>query len=341
MSGRSLFLDAGPGETRGVVLLDGRPERLLIERPDFARGPRLLARYGARIEEISPGLGLARLDLGPDGTAALPLGRDFKIPRGSAIEVEIAAEARSGKSAVARMMGPGYGPPRRLADGPGLTERLRAAAPGAPIVEGDEAREAADEAEEAVLASSHELPGGLNASIEPTRGIVAVDIDWSGPARPSARAVLRANIEAIGHVARLLRLKSLGGAVVIDLIGSPRDARAIHAGALEAFAPDQPGMVVLPVSRLGLLEIARPHRERPLPELYCAADGRLSARSVAQRLVRELQREGRGDPGGRFVAVCAPETARALKPLAAELGPRFSVEEALGWDRLKTDIRRA
>ena len=340
MSGRRLFLDASPGETRGVVVLDGRPERLWIERPGAGRGPRLLARYCARIEELSPGLRLARLDLGADGPAVLPLGRDFNIPRGSAIEVEITAESRAGKSAVARMTGPGAGAPLRLAEAPGLVERLEAAAPGAPIVGGDEAREAAEEAEEAALACDHALPGGLNASIEPTRGLVAVDIDWSGPARPSASASLRANLEAVGHVARLLRLKALGGAVVIDLVGSPRDARPIQAGALEAFAPDQPGVVVLPVSRLGLLELARPHRERPVRELLCAADGRLSARSAAQRLVRELQREGRSDPGGRFVAVCAPETARALAPLATELGPRFSVEEALGWDRLKTDIRR-
>jgi hypothetical protein len=341
VTGRRLFLDASPGEVRGVVVLDGRPERLLIERSGVERGPRLSARYCARLEELSAGLGLARLDLGEDGTAVLPLARDFKLSRGAAVEVEITAEARAGKSAVARMNGPASGPPRRLAEGPGLVERLQAAAPEASIIQGEEAREAADEAEEAALASSHELPGGLNVAIEPTRGLVAVDIDWSGPARPSARASLRANLEAIGHVARLLRLKSLGGAVVVDLVGFPRDAKAIQTGALQAFAPDQPGVVVLPVSRLGLLEIARPHRERPVGELLNAADGRLSARSVAQRLVRELQREGRADPGARITAACAPETAMALEPLLAELGPRFSAQPALGWDRLKTDIRRA
>ncbi len=71
----------------------------------------------------------------------------------------------------------------------------------------------------------------------------------------------------------------------------------------------------------------------------CDADGGLSARSIAQRLVRALEREGAADPGARLVALCAPETAAALRPLAAELGPRFSVEEALGWERSKTDIQ--
>lgn len=341
MSRRRLFLDRSPRELRGVVTLDGRPERLLIERAGEARGPKLGARYIARVEELSQALRLARLDLGEDGVAALPLAGDFAFSRGAAVEAEISAEARSGKPAAARLIGPASGPPRRLAEGPGLAERLRAAAPDAEIIEGADAREAADEAEEAALATAHALPGGLDVSIEPTRGLVAVDIDWSGPPRPSARASLQANLQAIAHVARLLRLKSLGGPVVVDLIGVPRDGRAVQAAAREAFEPDQPGVVVLPVSRLGLVELARPHREQPLHERLCAADGRLSARTVAQHLARALEREGRADPGARLTAVCAAETAQALRPLLAELGPRFCVEEALGWDRLKTDIRRA
>lgn len=341
MTVRRLYLDQSPGELRGVATLNGLPERLWIERAGEARGPRVGDRYRARVEEISPGLRLARLDLGPDGPAALQMGGDFTFARGAAVEVEIAAEAHGGKPAAARLSGLAAGAPQQLAQGPSLVERLKAAAPDQPIVQGGEAREAADEAEEAALAQVHDLPGGLKVSIEPTRGLIAIDIDWSGAARPSAKASLRANLDALGHVARLLRLKSLGGVAVVDLVGSPRDARAIQAAARDAFAPDQPGVVVLPVSRLGLLELARPHRARPIREQLCAADGGLSARSVAQRLARALEREGLADPGGRLVAVCAPETAFCLRPLLAELGPRFGCEEALGWDRLKTDIRRA
>ena len=48
MSVRQIFLDQGVGETRGVVTLDGRPERLLIHRDDddqkLALGARLVAR---------------------------------------------------------------------------------------------------------------------------------------------------------------------------------------------------------------------------------------------------------------------------------------------------------
>ena len=339
MRGRRLFLDESPGEARGVVELDGRPERLWVEREGVATGPRLGERHRARVEEVSPGLRLAHLALAGGRGAVLQLSKADPPHRGAAVEVEIVAEIRAGKSAVARLIGPSAGPPQRLSDAPSLQERLTAAAPEAEIVRGEAAREAADEAEAAALASTHELPGGLVLHIEPTRALAAVDVDWAGTVRPSAAAVMRANLDALAETARLLRLKALGGTIAIDLVGFPRDREALQAASREAFAPDGPGVSVLPVNRLGLMVLAKPHREQPLAEALCAGDGRLSARSVAQRLVRALERQGRADPGAQLVAACSPETASELEPLVRALGPRFSVQATLGWDRLKTDIR--
>ena len=335
---RRLLLDRSPGEARGVVLLEGRPERLWIERDGERTGPHLGERYRARVEEISQGLGLARLVLGLGLEAALPLAKGGQ-PRGAIVEIEIAAEPRGAKAAVARMIGPSAGAPERLSAAPDLQARLAAAAPGVQIEQGDDAREAAGEAEDAALAAGHPLSGGVTLFIEPTRALTAIDVDWTGPPRPSTAAAMRANVEALGAAARLLRLKSIGGAIVIDLIGFPRDREAIQGAARQAFAPDDPGVVVLAPNRFGLLQLAKPHRERPLREVLCAADGRLSARSVAQRLARAMERQGRADPGARLIAECAPEVATELRPLVQAMGPRFDVAEALGWDRLKTDIR--
>jgi len=341
MSRRRLLLDRSPGEARGVVLLDGRPERLWIEREGDAWGPRLGERHRARVEEVSPGLGLARLILAGALEAALPLGKTDRPHRGASIEIEIAAEPRGGKAAVARLIGPAAGPPEKLQAAPSLEARLAAAAPGAGVVGGEEAREAADEAEEAVLDVVHALPGGVTLYIEPTHALTAVDVDWSGPDRPSAAAAMRANIEALGAAARLLRLKGIGGAVAIDLIGFPRDREAVLAAARTAFAPDDPGVVVLAPNRFGLLQLAKPHLQRPLREVLCADDGRLSASSVAHRLARALERQGRADPGARLLAESAPEVARALEPIVQAMGPRFQARERLGWDRLKTNITSA
>ena len=338
MSERRLWLDLSPGEARGVVTLGGLPERLLIERDGVDRGPRLGARYRARITELAPALRLAYLDLGAGETAVLPLPRDGASARGATLEIEIAAEARAGKAAAGRLLGPGAGPPQRLAEPPPLRTRLQAFAPDAPIHEGEAAREAADEAEDAVLASRHDLPGGLSLTIEPTTALTAIDLDWSGEGPAKARQ--KANLAGVAHAARLLRLKGRGGTAVIDLVGFPgREADQMLAEARRALEHDGPGVTVLPVSRLGLLQLARPHHETPTAELLCAPDGRLSARSIAQRLVRALEREGRGDPGAQLIAAASPEVAAALQPLVAALGPRFGVAAELGWDRLKTDIR--
>jgi hypothetical protein len=339
MSHRRLMLDRSPGEARGVVLLDGRPERLWIERDGEDALPRLGERHRARVEEISQGLGLARLALGEGLEAALPLAKGGQPHRGAAVEVEIVAEPRGGKAAVARLIGPAAGAPERLAAAPSLEARLAAAAPGVEIEQGQDAREAADEAQDAVLAVAHALAGGVTLYIEPTRALTAIDVDWSGPPRPSAAAAMRANVEALGAAARLLRLKAIGGAIAIDLIGFPRDREALQGAARKAFAPDDPGVVVLAPNRFGLLQLAKPHRERPLCEVLCAADGRLSARSMALGLARALERQGRADPGARLIAQAAPDVAAELRPLVLAMGPRFEVAEALGWDRLKTDIR--
>ncbi len=336
---RRLYLDRGPGEARGVVTLDGRPERLWIERKGEPAFPRLGERHRARVEELSPGLGLARLALAGGLEAALPLPKQAPLPRGAIVEIEIAAEPRAGKAAIARLLGPSAGAPERLQSAPDLKTRLKTAAPDAAILGGDAAREAADEAEEAALAQTHPLAGGLTLHIEPTRALTAVDVDWSGASRPSAAAAMRTNQLALVEAARLLRLKSIGGAAVVDLVGFPRDRDQVGAAARAAFAPDQPGVVVAPVNRFGLLHLVKPHRGRPLAEVLCAEDGRLSARSVAQRLARALERQGRADPGARLLAECAPAVAKALQPLVAVMGPRFQIREALGWDRLKTDIR--
>jgi len=87
MSERRVYLDAGIGETRGVVTLDGRPERLLIRRDDD--DPRLLlgARLIARVASLEPALATAFLDLGNGAEAILPFKPDAKPVRGSRVGV--------------------------------------------------------------------------------------------------------------------------------------------------------------------------------------------------------------------------------------------------------------
>jgi Ribonuclease G/E len=130
--------------------------------------------------------------------------------------------------------------------------------------------------------------------------------------------------------------------VVIDLAGRGHDGDALGRAAREAFHPDQPGVSIGPISRFGTIELVKPWRERPVAELLNDDSGRLSATSVALRLVRALEREGRVSPGARLDARAAPEVIAATEPyrlaLAERLGERFRLSPEPGFGRERFEV---
>jgi hypothetical protein len=328
MADRRIYIDRSPGETRGAIIAAGRPERLLIEREGQGY-PRLGVRARARVILVDRTLGLAMLDMGDGAQASLRLKADRPPPvQGQALDVEIAIEPQGGKPAVARSFADeGGSAPPPLAS---FEARLAAMAPGAAVIEGAKARAIVDEAEDEALAVEHRLPGGGSMTIEPTRALVAVDIDLgSGGGRDAKRAARQTNMAALTELGRLLRLKALGGLVVVDLVGRGHDGPALARAAHGAFAADQPGVVLGPVTRFGTLELALPRRLRPVREILCGPDGRPTVQTLGLRLVRAIERQGAADPGARLLVICAPEVAAtAAGPataLAGIIGARFDI----------------
>jgi Ribonuclease G/E len=127
----------------------------------------------------------------------------------------------------------------------------------------------------------------------------------------------------LGAAARLLRLMGLGGIVVFDLDGRGPAGNALTEAARAAFRPDNPGVAIGPISRFGTLELLIPRRTRPIAEILLGPDGRPSARTLAQRLIRMAEREAAADPGGRLKLVCAPPIAESAAPLVEALKARI------------------
>lgn len=334
---RRFYIDKAIGETRGVVTLDGRPERLLIARDGDDLAQALGARHVGRVRKVDRALGAAFLELTGGSPAVLPL-KEERLVEGQAVEVEIKSEARNGKSATVRFIANAEGPLRLLEAALDIEGELRVLAKDAPIVEGPAAREAADAAETEALEIIHPLPGGGSLAIEETRALVAIDVDvGERQGADSKRVTRQANLVALGAGARLLRLKGLGGLVVIDLAGRGHDGQALLAAARSAFGPDNPGVSISPVSRFGTMELTVPRRRRPVLETLRGD----SARTQALRLVRLLEREGRAAPGARLAGACSPPVAEAstlyVAALADRLGARFTVVPCDGWsdDRLE------
>jgi len=325
---RRLFLDDAPGEARAVVVLDERPERLLIERASDPPGHRPGARLAARVRRIERSLLTVFVDVGFEPDAVLPLGAQTAgLSEGARIEVEVVSAPRREKGAVVRLVGPAVGEPRVLAAAAPLIERLARFAPKTEIVTGRAARAAAEVAETEALARVHSLPSGGSLAIEPTRALIALDVDLGAAAGDARRAAARANREAIAAAARLLRLKALGGAIVIDLAGKGHDGDALKALAAAAFAPDQPGVAMGPITRFGLWPLVLPHRAAPVAEILCTAQGLVTDESLAFRLLRDL--ESAAGPGLRVEARAAPEVAAAAVRMDAYLrqriGARFRI----------------
>ena len=178
--------------------------------------------------------------------------------------MEISAEAREWEGHKRGLIGEGEsGSPRLPTPAPTLEQDLAAMAGGAPIVTGARARNFADEAEAEALETIFPLPGGGSVSLERTRALIAVDIDvGERPGQEFKRATRAANLAGLATAARVLRLKGEGGLVVVDLAGRGHDAPAMIAAARIAFAPDNPGVALGPVSRFGTRPLPGPRPRR-------------------------------------------------------------------------------
>ena len=113
----------------------------------------------------------------------------------------------------------------------------------------------------ALLAPDVALPGGGRLWIERTRALTAVDIDGPDPSR--------ANWDAAAAIPRQLRLRNLGGLIVVDFAGTPSRPEAL-LGQLRAGFDGDPASVRFGggVSALGVVDLARQRRGRSLADVF-------------------------------------------------------------------------
>lgn len=322
-----VWLDETPGETRAVIQRDGAFDQILFERPDEPAAGRLGAQSVGRVTRLEPGLGGAFVDIGLADQGFMP-GRAERLAEGQKLRVEVTAERREDKGVTLKALGPATGEVGLIQPAPSIRDWLATLAPGAEPEQGRAAIEAGwaaiDEAE-----SRPVLPSGLTVSVERTRALVAVDLDHSPrPGRAlDGRGRARLNAEGLSVAARLIRLRRLAGLVVIDLVGTGHDGKAVTDSARAAFGTG-PGIVFGPVTRFGVLELALPWRWTPLDEVLGPAD---SARRLAQEAVRRLHHALLSDTTrARIVLSCAPTIARLAAPLVASLGPRAHIQADAG-----------
>ncbi|WP_299362137.1 ribonuclease E/G [uncultured Paracoccus sp.] len=125
---------------------------------------------------------------------------------------------------------------------------------------------------DALLRDDLLLPGGARATIEPTRALVAVDVD-TGPDNSPA-AALKADIALARDLPRQLRLRGLGGQVVIDFAPVPkRDRGTLDQALRAAFRADTTETTLIGWTAMGLYELSRKRDRAALAQLAAATAG--------------------------------------------------------------------
>ncbi|MDU8945841.1 ribonuclease E/G [Ovoidimarina sediminis] len=107
--------------------------------------------------------------------------------------------------------------------------------------------------------------GPATMAIEATRALVAVDVNTGGDFSPAAG--LKANLAAARDLPRQLRLRGLGGQIVVDFAPQPKkDRRTLEEALKKAFRDDPVDTALVGWTSMGLYEMQRKRERRPLGE---------------------------------------------------------------------------
>jgi ribonuclease G len=154
------------------------------------------------------------------------------------------------------------------------------------------------------LARKVELKSGGTLVIDQTEAMTTIDVNTGGfvGARNFEDTVFKTNLEAAGAIARQLRLRNLGGMVIVDFIDMTREEhqQAVLAEFRKQLARDRTRTTVSGFSQLGLVELTRKRTRESLAHMLCepcptcAGRGQVkTARSVCYDILREILREAR------------------------------------------------
>jgi ribonuclease G len=146
------------------------------------------------------------------------------------------------------------------------------------------------------------LKSGGYIVIELTEALTAIDVNTGSyvGARNLEETILKTNLEAVREIAYQLRLRNLGGLIVIDFIDMEKKSNRerVFTALKEALSKDKAKTHILRMSELGLIEMTRKRTRENLnrlltePCFYCDGRGSLkSKKSICYEIFRDLERE--------------------------------------------------
>lgn len=161
------------------------------------------------------------------------------------------------------------------------------------------------------------LKSGGSLIIEQTESMTTVDVNTGAFVghRNLEETTFKTNLEAASAIARQLRLRNLGGIIIIDFIDmqDTEHQRQVLRALEKALARDRAKTTIASVSALGLVEMTRKRTSESLGRILCqpcpACDGKgrlKSAETTCYEILREVLREARAFECDKFLVLAAP-----------------------------------
>ncbi|MGU2323751.1 ribonuclease E [Pseudomonas aeruginosa] len=164
------------------------------------------------------------------------------------------------------------------------------------------------------------LPSGGSIIIDPTEALVSIDINSARATKGGdiEETALQTNLEAAEEIARQLRLRDIGGLIVIDFIDMTpaKNQRAVEERVREALEADRARVQVGRISRFGLLEMSRQRLRPSLGE----TSGIVCPRCNGQGIIRDVE--------SLSLAILRLIEEEALKDRTAEVRARVPFQVA-------------
>ena len=199
-----------------------------------------------------------------------------------------------------------------------------------------------------------ELKSGGYLIVDQTEALTTVDVNTGGfvGARNFDDTIFKTNLEAAQAIARQLRLRNLGGIIIVDFIDMGREDHrdAVLAEFRKQLGRDRVKTMAAGFSQLGLVEMTRKRTRESLAHMLCepceACQGKgtvKTARSVCYDILREILREARQFNPREYRIVAAPkvvelfldEESQHLAGLSDFIGKAISLqsESAMGQEQ--------
>jgi ribonuclease G len=211
-----------------------------------------------------------------------------------------------------------------------------------------------DEEIERALGRRVDLKSGGYLIIDQTEAMTTIDVNTGGyvGARNFDDTIFRTNLEATQAIARQLRLRNLGGIIIIDFIDmhNPQHRAAVLDELRKALSRDKVKVTVSGFSQLGLVELTRKRTRDSLAHMLlepcptCGGLGQVkTARTVAYEILREILREAKQFNPREFRIVASADVIDLFleeesqhlaslsdfigKPVSLQVEPAFSQQQ--------------